>query len=326
MQDSVKINRNHYIGGSDIPAIMGISPFKSRYELLRQKADLVDDEFKGNKYTEFGNILEPMIREFLNRQWTDKFEESKHIKNPFDSDSEFDFPIRCHLDGENKKSVLEIKTTGEDVADLVKGQTDDDVLRTTFKIYLVQTLFYMMIADKSVGCIAVYFRPKDLNEEFDAERLRCYWFNIKEYDDIVDEIVYQVKRFIADVQRLKKNPFLSEQDFMPMDLKVIAQNIVYFDDVIKEYKKKLDEFEMLKDRMLQAMQEHNIESFRTESGILISAVAGTKPTETIEQVFDVDRFTEEHPKLAKKYTTEKVKLRNGRKAYIRITEPKEDRK
>lgn len=326
MQDSVKVNRNHYIGGSDIPAIMGISPFKSRYELLRQKADLVDDEFKGNKYTEFGNILEPQIRDYLNRQWSENFKESRYIKDPFEYDADFDFPIRCHLDGESKKSVLEIKTTGEDARDLVEGQTDETILRTTFKIYLVQTLFYMMIAGKKVGCIAVYFRPKDLYNEFQPDRLRCFWFNIKEYQDIVEDITNAIKKFITDVQKLKANPFLSEVDFMPMDLKVIAENLVYFDDVIKQYKKQLDEFELLKAKMLEAMTEHHIESFRTESGMLISAVAGTEPTETIEQVFDVDRFTEEHPKLAKKYTTEKVKLRNGRKGYIRITEPKEDRK
>lgn len=319
MQESVKINRNYYIGGSDIPAIMGISKFKSRFEILRQKADLEEDTFTGNKYTEYGNTLEPKIRGYLNRQWQEKFEESIHVKDP----SDFDFPIRCHLDGESEKSVLEIKTTGEDLIDLVKNESDDVVLRSTFKIYLVQTLFYMMNADKKVGCIAVYFRPKDLNEEFEFSRLRCFWFNIKEYEDIVEEITNSIKMFVADVQKLKKNPFLSEEDFMPMDLKVIAKNLLYFDDVIRQYKKQLEEFDLLKAKMLQAMIDHNIESFRTENGTLISAVAGTEPTEVIEKVFDIDQFTADHPKLAKKYTTEQVKLRAGRKGYIRITEPKE---
>ena len=208
MQESVKINRNHYIGGSDIPAIMGISKFKSRFELLRQKADLEEDTFTGNKYTEYGNTLEPKIREYLNRQWQEKFEESIYVKDP----SDFDFPIRCHLDGESEKSVLEIKTTGEDLIDLVKNESDDVVLRSTFKIYLVQTLFYMMNADKKVGCIAVYFRPKDLNEEFDFSRLRCFWFNIKEYEDIVEEITNSIKKFVADVQKLME-VYLDLRDF-----------------------------------------------------------------------------------------------------------------
>ena len=37
MQDTVAKDRHKYIGGSDIPIIMGISPFKSRYDLLLEK-------------------------------------------------------------------------------------------------------------------------------------------------------------------------------------------------------------------------------------------------------------------------------------------------
>lgn len=322
MQESVKINRNHYIGGSDIPAIMGISRFKSRYDLLRQKANLEDDTFTGNKYTEYGNTLEPKVRDYINRQFDYHFSEARFVKEPYEYDAEFDFPIRCHLDGLQRKTVLEIKTTGEEVLDLVKNERDDVVLRTTFKVYLVQTLFYMMNTGNTVGCIAVYFRPKDLDEEFKPERLHCYWFNFKDYADIVEEISYEVRRFISDVDKLKKNPFLSEEDFLPMDLKVIAQNLIYFEDVIKQYKKTIDEFEGLKVRMFEAMQNHSIESFRTESGVLISAVAGVEPSEEVVSEFDLDRFEKEHPKLYKKYSVERVKLHKGRKGYIRITEPK----
>ena len=70
MQDTVKQDRDKYIGGSDIPAIMGISQFKTRYQLLREKAGLEQDTFTGNKYTEYGNIMEPKIR---------KVEQSNHL-------------------------------------------------------------------------------------------------------------------------------------------------------------------------------------------------------------------------------------------------------
>ena len=39
MQDSVKQDRDRYIGGSDIP-VMEMSPVKSRYDLLLEKAGL----------------------------------------------------------------------------------------------------------------------------------------------------------------------------------------------------------------------------------------------------------------------------------------------
>ena len=40
--DTVRDERWRYIGGSDIPAIMGISPFKTRFQLLQEKAQIID--------------------------------------------------------------------------------------------------------------------------------------------------------------------------------------------------------------------------------------------------------------------------------------------
>ena len=35
--DTVKTDRNLYIGGSDVSAIMGLSPFKTRWDLYRKR-------------------------------------------------------------------------------------------------------------------------------------------------------------------------------------------------------------------------------------------------------------------------------------------------
>ena len=72
MQETVNKDRDKYIGGSDIPVIMNLSPFKSRYDLLLEKAGFKEDEFKGNIYTEYGNTLEPIIREWINTTHTAK--------------------------------------------------------------------------------------------------------------------------------------------------------------------------------------------------------------------------------------------------------------
>ena len=86
---AVTVDREKYIGGSDIPIIMGISPFKTRFDLLLEKAGLKENDFTGNEYTEYGNKLEPKIRDFINENREDKFEEGKYIEND----------IRCHTDG-----------------------------------------------------------------------------------------------------------------------------------------------------------------------------------------------------------------------------------
>lgn len=78
MQD-VRTDRNKYVGGSDIPTIMNINPFKKRFDLLLEKAELLENEFEGNIYTEYGNVLEPKIREYINKLKNTNYIEYKKI-------------------------------------------------------------------------------------------------------------------------------------------------------------------------------------------------------------------------------------------------------
>ena len=98
----VSIDRTKWIGGSDIPAIMGISPFTTRFDLLLFKAELLENDFKGNEFTRYGQVMEPKIRNYINEEYHLKYRPSRHefIKKRY----------RCHTDGEDKDSILEIKT------------------------------------------------------------------------------------------------------------------------------------------------------------------------------------------------------------------------
>ena len=104
MQASVKQDRDKYLGGSDIPIIMELSSFKSRYDLLLEKAGLKEDTFPGNVYTEYGNTMEPKIRDYVNRSFNEpfRFKEGKHVREAKGDDP---LGIRCHTDGENQESV-----------------------------------------------------------------------------------------------------------------------------------------------------------------------------------------------------------------------------
>ena len=97
MQD-VKVDRNKYIGGSDIPTIMNINPFKKRFNLLLAKADLIHDDFDGNEYTEYGNILEPQIRNYCSEYFDTIFREDKLIVGD----------LRSHVVGYDGMQILEI--------------------------------------------------------------------------------------------------------------------------------------------------------------------------------------------------------------------------
>ena len=195
MQD-VRTDRNKYIGGSDIPIIMNISPFKKRFDLLLEKAELLENDFEGNIYTEYGNILEPKIREYINKLKDTNYIEYKKI----------DGNIRCHLDGFNDVSVLEIKTTSQ-----IRKKV------SSYKKYLVQLLFYMQQTNVEKGLLAVYERPKDFCEEFQEDRLQLFDIDINDYDELLKEINTAVRKFIEDLEKIKENPFIEEWELEEME-------------------------------------------------------------------------------------------------------------
>lgn len=181
MNENVKLNRHKYIGGSDIPIILGISPFKTRYDLLLEKAQIVDDDFQGNKYTDYGNALEPKIRNYIIRATTIIFMEDCKIKNNY----------RANVDGYYNDCILEIKTTSQ-----IHKKVD------SYKSYLAQLLFYMKICDCPKGMLAVYNRPKDFSETFDKERLQIFTIESKNYEYETNNIFMSCEKFWLEAQEM----------------------------------------------------------------------------------------------------------------------------
>ena len=249
MQSTVSKDREKYIGGSDIPIIMELSPFKSRYDLLLEKAGLKENEFTGNVFTEYGNIMEGKIRDYINSQRDAdmQYKEGKHIcKIPDEwTKNKAGMKIRCHTDGECDLSILEVKTTSQ-----IHDDLDD------YKIYIVQLLFYMIIKNKKFGKLAVYERPDDKSEELNIELLHEYDLNINAYQPLVCEIKKAVVRFLDDLQKVKSNPFITEEELLPAEIPDIASRIVAFEQQIsmmKEVEKKVKaEMERLKNAMENA--------------------------------------------------------------------------
>ena len=103
---NVTEKREKYVGGSDIPTILGINKFKTQYELALEKTGIKPNEFRGNEYTQFGNILEPQIRDYINAVNETNFRPGTRIDEKRG--------IRCNTDGYDVKNkiILEIKTHG----------------------------------------------------------------------------------------------------------------------------------------------------------------------------------------------------------------------
>ena len=297
MQKSVSLDRDKYLGGSDIPIIMGISPFKTRYELLLEKAGLKETEEVDNEYTRYGNTMEEKIRNYINKTYEKDFKEGKHIIND----------IRCHTDGEDKDFILEIKTTSQ-----IYEKVDD------YKNYLVQLLFYMHYAKKCFGYLAVYERPSDFNEEFEEKRLKTYRIDIEDYKELLEQINQSVEQFRIDLSKLKENPFLTEEELMPVDLTSISNKIIALEERLQEYKKIEQEQKELKEKLKEMMKEKNVKKWETPSGVKITLVEDGE--DKLVRKFNEKLFKDNNLDLWEKYSEEVVQ--KGKSGYVKITMPK----
>lgn len=296
---AVTVDRDKYIGGSDIPIIMGISQFKTRFDLLLEKAGIKENDFNGNKYTEYGNVMEPKIREYVNKSFDKEFIEGKHINGD----------IRVHTDGEDKDCILEIKTTSQ-----IHEKLED------YKVYLVQLLFYMQETKKCFGYLAVYERPEDFNEEFDSNKLHIYRLEIKDYKDLLEQINNAVEQFRIDLAKVKENPFITEEELVPVDLTELSNKIVVLENQLVEMKKIEMQSKELKMQLKAAMENKNIKKWETPNGVKITLVADSE--DKVIKKFNEALFKENNLDLWDEYSEEVVQ--KGKAGYVKITLPKEN--
>ena len=281
----------------DIPIIMGISSFKSRFDLLLEKAGLKEIEEVDNEYTRYGNLMEEKIRNYMNELDNTEYKEDKLIKDD----------IRCHVDGYNGNLIIEIKTTSN-----IHDNVDD------YKIYLVQLLFYMYNYNIKLGKLCVYQRPEDFNENFDKERLKIYDIELDKYNDLVDKIKQAVDQFRNDLKKVKDNPFITEEELLPIDLTELSNKVIALENKLQEYKVIEEEQKQLKEKLKQAMISSGNKGWETPNGVKITLVEDGEDKEIMK--FNENKFKNENEELYKKYLESKIQ--KGKAGYVRITFPK----
>lgn len=304
-QESVKQDREKYVGGSDIPVILGISSFKKRFDLLLEKAGFQKSEFTGNEYTEYGNVLEPKIRDYINTR----------SKKPFVEDKLVSGDVRCHVDGwNNKDTILEIKTTSQ-IHESVNG----------YKVYLVQLLFYMHHYNVKKGKLAVYERPKDFDEAFDEKRLTIYDIDIKNYKDLLEDILQAVDQFLIDLEKVKENPFITEEELQPKELIELSNKVVELENELAKYKELEKQYKTFKSKLFEAMEENNVKRWTTNNGVKITRVESKSDTLETYDEFNLDKFQKENPDMYTKYIEKKATIKKGKSGYLVITLPEDNK-
>lgn len=101
--------RSKGIGSSDIPIILGLSPWKTPFKLWLEKTGIKKDNFAGNWATQRGIELEPKVRDWYNKKFNTNMIVERRV-HP-------DYPIfRANADGFDNSinELIEIKCPGAD--------------------------------------------------------------------------------------------------------------------------------------------------------------------------------------------------------------------
>ena len=136
--------RRKGIGGSDVAAIMGLSPWKTAYQVYQEKRKEVED-WSGNDLTDWGKRMEPAIRQW----YSDKTGRDVRLPDKIMYHPQHPFML-ASLDGfTDDGRVVEIKTArnGKEWGEPGTNQIPD--------YYAVQVHHYMTITGFQVADIPV---------------------------------------------------------------------------------------------------------------------------------------------------------------------------
>lgn len=285
---NVTTNRNKYVGGSDIPTILGINPYKTQFELAQEKVGIKKSEFKGNEYTQYGNMMEPQIRDYVNAVNQTKFHPNTRIDD--------EIGIRSNTDGWDHEYnlILEIKTHGK---------------KPTMKVYEAQMQLYMYQFGANGGWLALYERPSDFDTEFDPDRLEIV--EVARDDEYIQKILDAIETFWIRCEFLKENPNATEEDYLNFgqnEVQIFANQVSQLELQLAGFKQLEKQYKEAKQKLHDAMEAYDIKKYETDVVTITRILPGERKS------FDSARFKKEHPELAKEY--EKVSKTKGS---VRIT-------
>jgi hypothetical protein len=315
---NVTINRDKFIGGSDLPTILGLNAKygTSIFDFAREKIGLIPKTFKGNQFTRYGQLMEPAIRDYINSIFGANYLEDTIV----DTDRGY----RGNTDGIDREAeypILEVKTFGEEL--------DVDY-------YEPQCQFYMETFNVDACILVGYKRPKDFYTgiDYDLENDDSY-FNVD--FDPTNIVIHKIKRdrFIwarieerivafkkaLDYLREKRDDATEDEfnnifygtDLVAMTNKiaVLERQLNSFKDIEKEHKK-------LKEELYKVFEDKGILSFDTGA----MKITRVNPTSYSTETIDTAKLKEDNEEIYNKY---KVIKTTNKKGYILITNKKEDK-
>ena len=223
------------VGGSDIAAVLGISPYKSAYEVYEEKVNGLKQDLSDNEKVVWGQLLEEPIAKRYEQVTRKKLSITNIIRSG-------DYPFLIASPDRvisNEKRGLEIKAVGEHTKHLW-GESGSQLIP---EYYYLQIAHYMLVLD---------YQAWDVAALIGGQELRIYSFERdKEIDDLIIQGAFDfwtnhVQKKIAppkdyskpDVQQLikRKNNLVSEACVeLPDEYVAIVNQLEEAKEQIKRY-------------------------------------------------------------------------------------------
>lgn len=229
-----RLERKNYIGGSDMPIILGLSSYKTPYQLYCEKKGIIESTFEQTQLQYWGNQLEVLIRkEFRKRNRIKVTTPKETITHPF-----YDF-LRANIDGFIPKwnSIFEAKCSHQFMAQHW-GESDSDTIPME---YLVQVAFYCSVTNADSAHIAVLIGGNEYRQ-----------FKYKRDLELETTIIDSAVAFWEAMQNNVPPPAIRQSDLKLMFPKVKIDSTISINneikpslDVLRETKLKINELEKI---------------------------------------------------------------------------------
>lgn len=252
--------RKGYIGGSDASAILGFNPYKSSFGIYTEKVLGVTEDLSDNVHIEFGNKMEPIIREWFPQAFLKAEGVAIEV-------SEYPYMIQhptipylsANLDGlmvhpELGQGLIEIKTAGENQW---KKWQDDEIPEQ----YYCQIAHYLGVTGLPYAYVVALVGKKLL------------WKFIPRNENFITLMNYQLVEFwnkhivakeaplpagLEDDTKTLKRLYGSEEPGKLVELHDHQEDYNRYKELAKELKELGMEQEAIKQKFMQALGDAEI--------------------------------------------------------------------
>lgn len=284
-------------GGSDASIILGLNPYKSAFTLWLEKTGQLEPEPVNNEYVEWGNLLEPVIRDkFRAETGFEVFENHFVLQH-----DEHDFMV-ANIDGEvidpqfgGLRGVLEIKTTSErNKKDWEEGCPNH---------YMLQIQHYLGVTNYLYAYVAVLIGGNHFK-----------YFLIHRDDYIIDkiiaaEMVFQEKinkKIAPEITASKADSDYLAEAFLE-DNGEEAFLSAELEEMVFEYISLQEEIKALQEKAEALKNYLKLKAGETKF-FIGERIKVSMPT-IKKVIFDSKSFAVDHPELYEKYKTKESSYR-----------------